>query len=131
MLPVSAHISGKNLQDDTFYNPTVAEGDAFDGWYEKAEDIGSEAKKAKLPLMLKKYELYGKVETAVNAINVRFVSWDGTKDEYLGSGDVISTNPTASVAIADPVAPEGKEFIGWKVRLSDSPMYAGELPSPR
>ena len=77
------------------------------------------------------YAVYVMDETAVNAITVRFVSWDGTKDEYLGSGDVISTNPTASVAIADPVAPEGKEFIGWKVRLSDSPMYAGELPSLR
>ena len=92
---------------------------------------GMRKQRTSLPLMLKKYELYGKVETAVNAISVRFVSWDGTKDEYLGSGDVISTNPTASVSIADPVAPEGKEFIGWKVRLSDSPMYAGELPSPR
>ena len=50
----------------------------FDGWYEKAEDIGSEAKKAKLPLMLKKYELYGKVETAreCHQREVRVLGWN-------------------------------------------------------
>ena len=49
LLPVSAHISGKNLQDDTFYNPTVAEGDAFDGGMRKQRTSAARPKKQSCP----------------------------------------------------------------------------------
>jgi len=52
--------TARDLNDD-FWWPEVDAGYAFDGWYEKAEDIGNESKKEGLPLALKKYELYGEL----------------------------------------------------------------------
>ena len=52
--------TARDLNDD-FWWPTVDAGYAFDGWYEKAEDIGNESKQEGLPLGLKKYELYGEL----------------------------------------------------------------------
>ena len=60
---VDSHSENRTVRDlnDDFWWPTVDAGYAFDGWYEKAEDIGNESKQEGLPLALKKYELYGEL----------------------------------------------------------------------
>ena len=59
-------------------------------------------------------------------INIRFVDSDGTTS--LGGGDVISTSPdTAYPSVPSPVAPQGMEFVGWKVWLGNEPMYEGKF----
>ena len=122
-------ISGKNLDSYSFYTLTIPEGYAFDGWYEKAKDIGNTSKKATLPLVLKKYELYGQMDEIApdryNTIHVSFVDSDGTTS--LGGGDVISNYPDQKLITPDPAyfTPEGKSFVGWKAMVGASPMYDG------
>ena len=59
-------------------------------------------------------------------INIRFVDSDGTTS--LGGGDVISTSPDAAYpSVPSPVAPQGMEFVGWKVWLGNEPMYEGKF----
>jgi uncharacterized repeat protein (TIGR02543 family) len=122
-------ISGKNLDSYSFYTLTIPEGYAFDGWYEKAKDIGNTSKKATLPLVLKKYELYGQMDEIApdryNTIHVSFVDSDGTTS--LGGGDVISTYPGQELITPDPAyfTPDGKTFEGWKAMVGASPMYDG------
>ncbi len=64
---VDSHSENRTVRDlnDDFWWPTVDAGYAFDGWYEKAEDIGNESKQEGLPLALKKYELYGELVSLV------------------------------------------------------------------
>ena len=62
---------------------------------------------------------------AVKTINVSFVDEDGVTS--LGGGDVISTDPDRELEIADPTAPAGKTFVGWKAWIGASPMYEGKF----
>ena len=64
-----------------------------------------------------------------NTIHVSFVNYVDGKDVSLGSGDVISTAPSVKLETPAPsgFTPEGKTFVGWKVRLGNSPMYEGEF----
>ena len=64
-------------------------------------------------------------EENVKTINVSFVDEDGVTS--LGGGDVISTDPDRELEIADPTAPAGKTFVGWKVWIGASPMYEGKF----
>ena len=61
----------------------------------------------------------------VYTINVSFVDEDGVTS--LGGGDVISTDPDRELEIADPTAPAGKTFVGWKAWIGASPMYEGKF----
>ena len=45
-------------------------------------------------------------------INVHFEDVNGAS---FGGGDVISTHPDQVLNIADPTAPEGERFVGWKI----------------
>ena len=64
-----------------------------------------------------------------NTIHVSFVNYVDGKDVSLGGGDVISTAPSVKLETPAPsgFTPEGKTFVGWKVRLGNSPMYEGEF----
>ena len=64
-----------------------------------------------------------KCEPIVYTIHVSFV---GPNGEAYGGGDVISTAPNDSVAIADPVA-EGMEFVGWKKLVGLEEIYEGDF----
>ena len=64
-----------------------------------------------------------KCEPIVYTIHVSFV---GPNGEAYGGGDVISTAPNDSVAIADPVA-EGMEFVGWNKLVGLVEIYEGDF----
>ena len=55
------------------------------------------------------------------------VSFEDCNSEYLGGGDVISTYPDQVLEIADPTAPAGMTFVGWKAVIGNSPMYEDEF----
>ena len=53
-------ITARELDKGT-WTPEVKPGYEFDGWYQKADDIGNESKKFGGSFVLKKYELYGEM----------------------------------------------------------------------
>ena len=64
-------------------------------------------------------------EENVKTINVSFVDEDGVTS--LGGGDVISTDPDRELEIADPTAPAGKTFVGWKGLDRCKPHVRGQV----
>ena len=63
-------------------------------------------------------------EEDVYIIHVKFVDPEGN---LLGGGDVISAIPDQELEIADPTAPEGMTFVGWKALTGLETQYNGEF----
>ena len=129
LMSVTDYITAENLESYTFYDPTVEAGYTFDGWYEKAEDIGNESKQATLPLILKKYELYGQMDE---------IAPDQYTIVYHGNGGYVTRNPekdqttsTANVGEyitlknADTFTRKGYVFQGWALSEDGEVAYQG------
>lgn len=92
----------------SLWTPNAEDGYEFSGWYQKAADIGVEAKVEKL-YMAKEWKLYGK-----------FTPIEYTIQYVYNDGKATSTNPTTytvesdTITLADATGADwGKTFLEW------------------
>lgn len=129
---VNYHVEGGNDHSETFtakdlpkglWSAPAKEGYTFDGWYQKAADIGNPNKKTGNIDILKKWELYGKYTANVAAAKTYTITYtDGVDGEDIFADQVTRdiAEGTATPAFNGTPARDGYVFKGWSPAVAET-----------